>query len=186
MNDTVNVKCTVVGDGAVGKTCLLVCYTKNEFPSQYVPTVFDNHSTMVMCDGKVVSLQLWDTAGQEDYDRLRPLSYPGTQVFLLCYSTISGASYANCANRWIPELKHHCPDVPIIIVATKTDIREENNPNHITSQEGQKLVKELSAVAYVECSAKTMNNINGVFDVAIRAVLNPKKKKKKKKLCKIL
>ena len=68
---------------------------RNEFPEAYVPTVFDNHSTMVMCDGKVVNLQLWDTAGQEDYDRLRPLSYPGTQVFLLCFSTISKASYEN-------------------------------------------------------------------------------------------
>ena len=68
---------------------------------------------MVMCDGKVVNLQLWDTAGQEDYDRLRPLSYPGTQVFLLCYSVISKSSYENCENRWIPELKHHCPGLLI-------------------------------------------------------------------------
>jgi len=182
-----SIKCCVVGDGAVGKTCLLVCYTKNEFPEQYVPTVFDNHSTMVMCDGKVVNLQLWDTAGQEDYDRLRPLSYPGTQIFILCYSTISRTSYANCENRWIPELKHHCPEIPILLVGTKTDIRDETNPDHLKASDGHKLVKKLNAVNYVECSAKTMDKVNDVFDVAIRAVLNPKKKKKKKKMdCQIL
>mmetsp|Transcript_41674 Transcript_41674/g.36864 ORF Transcript_41674/g.36864 Transcript_41674/m.36864 type:complete len:190 (+) Transcript_41674:77-646(+) len=189
MNDnSVNIKCCVVGDGAVGKTCLLVCYTKNEFPEQYVPTVFDNHSTMVMCDGKVVNLQLWDTAGQEDYDRLRPLSYPGTQVFLLCYSVISKASYENCENRWMPELRHHCPNIPIVLVGTKIDIREEDNPNHLPSSEGPKLAKKLGAVSYVECSSKCMTNVNQVFDAGIRSVLNPKKKKKKMKLpsCNIL
>eukprot|EP01084_Bolivina_argentea_P004596 8740_1 len=189
-NNMINIKCCVVGDGAVGKTCLLVCYTKNEFPDQYVPTVFDNHSTMVMCDGKVISLQLWDTAGQEDYDRLRPLSYPGTQVFLLCFSSISRASYANCENRWIPELAHHCPDVPVIVVNTKIDLREDGNSDHISTNEGMKLKKQLGATEYVECSAKTMNNINNVFDLAIRTVLTPPKKKKKrrngKKGCSIL
>ncbi|GFZ03003.1 RAC-like 2 [Actinidia rufa] len=109
------IKCVTVGDGAVGKTCMLISYTSNMFPTDYVPTVFDNFSANVVVDGSTVNLGLWDTAGQEDYNRLRPLSYRGADVFLLAFSLISKASYENIYKKWIPELRHYATTTPIVL-----------------------------------------------------------------------
>ena len=77
------IKCVVVGDCAVGKTCMLMSYTSNEFPEKHVPTVFEFYETTVVVDDCATMLGLWDTAGQEEYDRMRPLGYQNADVFLV-------------------------------------------------------------------------------------------------------
>ncbi|CAL5391519.1 unnamed protein product [Camellia sinensis] len=196
------IKCVTVGDGAVGKTCMLISYTSNTFPTDYVPTVFDNFSANVVVDGSTVNLGLWDTAGQEDYNRLRPLSYRGADVFLLAFSLISRASYENISKKWIPELRHYAPTVPVVLVGTKLDLREDkqyliNHPGAtpITAAQGEELKKMIGAAIYIECSSKTQQmiglssrcqpswdrNVKAVFDAAIKVVLQPPKPKRRRR-----
>ncbi|KAK5153873.1 GTPase Cdc42 [Recurvomyces mirabilis] len=175
-------KCVVVGDGAVGKTCLLISYTTNKFPSEYVPTVFDNYAVTVMIGDEPYTLGLFDTAGQEDYDRLRPLSYPQTDVFLVCFSVTSPASFENVREKWFPEVHHHCPGVPCLIVGTQTDLRDDpqvrdklakQKMQPVRKEDGERMAKDLGAVKYVECSALTQYKLKDVFDEAIVAALEP-------------
>lgn len=178
----------------MGKTCLLISYTTNQFPADYVPTVFDNYAVTVMIGDEPYTLGLFDTAGQEDYDRLRPLSYPSTDVFLVCFSVISPPSFENVKEKWFPEVHHHCPGVPCLIVGTQIDLRDDKviieklqrqRLRPISQEQGERLSRELRAVKYVECSALTQRGLKNVFDEAIVAALEPPVIKKSKK-CTIL
>nr|XP_054100975.1 rho-related GTP-binding protein RhoQ isoform X3 [Callithrix jacchus] len=144
-------KCVVVGDGAVGKTCLLMSYANDAFPEEYVPTVFDHYAVSVTVGGKQYLLGLYDTAGQEDYDRLRPLSYPMTDVFLICFSVVNPASFQNVKEEWVPELKEYAPNVPFLLIGTQIDLRDDPKTlarlndmkeKPICVEQGQKLAKE--------------------------------------------
>jgi small GTP-binding protein len=103
-----DLKIVSVGDGAVGKTCMLMSYSRNRFPRDYVPTVFENYVRDVTVDGREIRLCLWDTAGQEEYERLRPLSYNNTDVFFVCFALDSPDSLANVEVKWAPEVRRYC------------------------------------------------------------------------------
>jgi small GTP-binding protein len=195
MTSSMDIKCVVVGDGAVGKTCMLMSYYKKKFPKDYIPTVFDNYSACVMVNGQQVNLGLWDTAGQEDYDKLRPLSYPQTDVFLICFAVNSRVSFDNLRTKWLTEVQHFAPNVPFIIVGTKSDLRGEAGGvggDFVSAEEAEKLKAELKASKYIECSALKPelgdNGLKAVFDEAIKTVLLDRRKPstKKKSRCSIL
>ncbi|XP_045172480.1 ras-like GTP-binding protein RHO [Mercenaria mercenaria] len=187
-------KLVIVGDGACGKTCLLMVFSKDHFPEFYVPTVFENYVADIEVDGKQVELALWDTAGQEDYDRLRPLSYPDTDVILMCFSVDSPDSLENIPEKWTPEVKHFCPNVPIILVGNKKDLKNDEavrcelaktKQEPVKYDDGRAMAERIGAFCYLECSAKNMDGVREVFEQATKAALQVKKKKKKIK-CRIV
>ncbi|XP_072038264.1 ras-like GTP-binding protein RHO [Amphiura filiformis] len=181
-------KLVIVGDGACGKTCLLIVFSKDQFPEVYVPTVFENYVADIEVDGKQVELALWDTAGQEDYDRLRPLSYPDTDVILMCFSIDNPDSLENIPEKWTPEVKHFCPNVPVILVGNKKDLRNDENTKRelikmkqepVKPEEGRTMADKIGAFAYLECSARTKDGVREVFETATGAALQVKKRRRK-------
>ncbi|KAL5497563.1 hypothetical protein EMCRGX_G014056 [Ephydatia muelleri] len=172
----VSLKVVIVGDGAMGKTSFAISWATNTFPSDYVPTRFDNFSANVMVEGVSVTLILWDP-GLVDYDRLRPLYYPETDVFLIAFSVDRKVSYENVRLKWLPEIKHHCPNTPWLLLGLKADLRsssEHNSPGRefVTEQAARDMAKELGAIGYFECSSLTLSGLSNAMDSAARASLS--------------
>uniref|UniRef100_A0AC34GRI8 Uncharacterized protein n=1 Tax=Panagrolaimus sp. ES5 TaxID=591445 RepID=A0AC34GRI8_9BILA len=99
-------------------------------------------------------------------------------------------SFENVKKRWLPELLHHCPSAPIILVGTKKDLRDdpERLTLSISSAEGQQLANDINAIKYLECSAFTQFGLKDIFDEAICAAIFPSKEKLKnrKKSCVVM
>ncbi|KAA6403145.1 MAG: putative Cell division control protein 42 [Streblomastix strix] len=162
-----------VGDGAVGKTCLLMVYAKREYPTEYVPSiVFDNYTCTVPVNQQRVQLSLWDTAGQEDYDDIRPFSYENTDVFLICFSINQRETFNNVRDKWVPDVRAgQSPKAKIIIVGTKGDLRNDPSVPVISLSEIESMRKQIKAESYVECSALRNVGVKEVYDTAIRVSL---------------
>lgn len=117
------------------------------------------------------------------------MSYPDTNIFLVCFSVVNPSSYANVKTKWVPEIRHHCPQTPIVLIGTKLDLREdeemlkklkEKDQSPITTDMGKRLATEIGAVHYGECSARTQKGLKEIFNAAIEAHLNPKTNAKDK------
>nr|CAD7262951.1 unnamed protein product [Timema shepardi] len=165
------------------------------------------------------------------YPYAEPYDLQKHDVFLICFSLVNPASFENVRAKladalvvlsstaedgeievrisWYPEVRHHCPSTPIILVGTKLDLREDKEtieklkdkklapitypqvtrqsqtPGNtaITYPQGLAMAKEIGAVKYLECSALTQKGLKTVFDEAIRAVLCPVLQVKPKRHC---
>ncbi|KAM9666483.1 transforming protein RhoA-like isoform 1-T1 [Trichechus inunguis] len=180
-------KLVIVGDGACGKT-LLIVFSKNQFPDMYVPTVFENYVADIEVDRKQVKLALWDTDGQEDYDHLRSLFYLDTDDILMYFSINSPDILENIPEKWTPAVKHFCPNVPIILVGNKKDLRNYEQTRQepakmkqepVKPEEGRDTANRIGAFWYMECSAKTKDGVREVFEMATRVTLKARLGQKK-------
>jgi len=180
------IKLVVVGDGAVGKTCLLISFTEDVFPEKYVPTIFNNTNKEVTLteESKAVTkvnLDLWDTAGQEEFDRIRYLSYRETNVFFLCYSCVDPDSFNNIKSRWVPEINYHMKNSSPtkVLVGLKCDLLKDENTLKDLKVSGKAPVSRVDAekyaednkMAFMEVSALKKINVEKVFNLAIEKFL---------------
>ncbi|XP_005243491.1 rho-related GTP-binding protein RhoD isoform X1 [Falco rusticolus] len=184
------VKAVVVGDGGCGKTCLLVSFARGDFPKVYVPTVFEKYTASLQVAGKPVRIHLWDTAGQEDYDRLRPLSYSDANVVLICFDVTNPSSYDNILTKWYPEVNHFCKGTPVLLVGCKTDLRQdravmcklqEGHLEPISYQQGEAMARQVRAVSYLECSARYQENVGDIFVKACSAALSAARRSQRRR-----
>jgi Rho family protein len=162
---------------------------------RYVPTVFENYVTDCRVDGKSVQLALWDTAGQEDYERLRPLAYSKAHVLLIGFSVDSPDSLENVKHKWAEEARERCQGVPIILVGLKKDLRDDplaqeemrkKSLRFTTPKQGSDMKEMIGARKYLECSSLTGDGVDDVFEAATRAALLSVDKKESNGCCVIL
>ncbi|CAL8317874.1 unnamed protein product [Boreogadus saida] len=184
------VSCMLVGDGAVGKTSMIVSYTSNGYPTEYQQTAFDVFSGQVQVEGAPIKVQLLDTAGQEEFDNFRALSYAHTDVFILCFSMVNPTSFHNVTKKWVPEIRAYNASAPIVLVGTQSDLLLDVNVlinldrtkvKPVLNARAKSMAEKIRAADYVECSSLTQKNLKEAFDAAIFAAIKHKTRKAKKR-----
>ncbi|GMM42386.1 hypothetical protein FOG51_01931 [Hanseniaspora uvarum] len=180
-NTTLRRKLVIIGDSC-GKTSLLHVFTLGSFPTQYQPTVFENYVTDCRVDGIDIQLSLWDTAGQEEYERLRPLSYSKADVIIIAFAVDDKQSLYNTRTKWIQECVRYVPTCPVILVGLKQDLIENKTDsaqnNFVNDNDVATIAREIGAKRYMYCSALTGDGVDDIFEAAVRTSLLVKDVKK--------
>lgn len=182
-----------------------VLMLRRYFPTVYEPTVFENYvhgndlrpancpkemlinASDIFVDGTHIELSLWDTAGQEEFDRLRSLSYDDTHAIMLCFSVDSKDSLENVESKWVAEIAENCQGAKLVLVALKCDLREQGGDDEETADgaqrekkdminynQGLEVARRINALRYLECSAMRNRGVNEAFTEAARVALSVK------------
>ncbi|KAK2826167.1 hypothetical protein Q5P01_020381 [Channa striata] len=188
----------LVGDGAVGKTSMIISYIFNGYTSEYRQTAFDVFTGLVHVNEIPTRIKLIDTAGQEEFGHLRSLCYAHVDVFILCFSLVSPVSFENISSKWIPQIRAGNRTSPIVLVGTQSDLchnvdilihLDQQNTKPVNFSQAKRMAHRIRAQDYMECSALTQHNLKDVFDYAISAAIKNKhtgRNSKKLSLLKLL
>lgn len=161
-------KFLIIGDQAVGKTCLLLKFSEDRYASTHIATLgIDFKTKLLYLNDKILKLQIWDTAGQERFQNIVKTYYKGAMGIILAYDCTSKQSFANI-KQWISQIQAHAkPDVIKVLVATKIDLLSDRV---IYTREGQKLAEDIG-ILYFETSAVTGANIELCFTAAAQQIV---------------
>ncbi|XP_016936728.3 uncharacterized protein RhoU [Drosophila suzukii] len=174
-----SIKCVLVGDGAVGKTNLILSYLENRFNPEHIPTASDIYNADVNVNESPVHLTICDTAGQDTLDPLRELCYPDSDVFLLCFSVVKPETFRAIKAKWAPKFAK--TKAALILVGTQADLRTSPNVLNKLQTNGEKAISYADAwdlattigAKYIETSSATQDKVKDVFDTAIWEGLVP-------------
>ena len=154
------VKVVVIGDGNVGKSCLVLRYSEDKFVQSYLATMGSDFTIkLTQAKGIGVRLAIWDLGGQKMFQAMRKYYMQGAAGAIVVYDLAHKESFENI-DRWIEELRSYSGDVPCVIFANKSDLSEERK---ISAEEGQKKAEEYN-FQYFETSAKTGENVQTAFN----------------------
>mmetsp|Transcript_61703 Transcript_61703/g.102621 ORF Transcript_61703/g.102621 Transcript_61703/m.102621 type:complete len:207 (+) Transcript_61703:211-831(+) len=177
-------------DGKPHKLILLKAYQDQVIPEGYIPTVLDNYSANIMLDvdgaqARPINLMLMDTTGQEDYTRLRPLSFHQTDVIVMLFSVAVRSSLESVQRKWYPEVQRYAKGVPILVVGGDRHLRDipprSAESAVATFEEGQAMADTIGAVEYLECSVQQdLPSVNEVFARAMHIAIDPENVRKKR------
>lgn len=175
-NNALEYKITLVGDSRCGKTALIHRFLHDTFLETYTPTGFQRYATSDKTD-KHANITLWDTSGFSPYDTIRPLAYQDTRVFVLCFNIGQPDSLDNIVKKWYPEVRKHCPDVPVILCGCQSDARSDSEIVSTLARQRKLPVmfdqatsagKAIEAKCYVETSSKiSSKSVKDAFEIAV-------------------
>lgn len=163
----------MIGSGQAGKTSILLRLIDDTFHKDCEPTIFENKMVTVIVEQLPISLHIWDTAGQEDFNCIIPLTYESTEIAIICYSVDDRYAYDAVLDKWEKEVKYYSEKVEIVLVATKIDMYQTDT-EIIPMEEGEKLAKQVNAIEFFQCSAKDSIGISEIFNFVAKHVHNKK------------
>jgi len=165
-------KIVLVGDSGVGKSNLLLRFTRDTFSAEEKSTIGVEFATRVlpMPDGKRVKAQIWDTAGQERYRAITNAYYRGAVGAILIYDVTRKDSFLSIP-RWLRELRDHAnEDIVLLLVGNKSDMcKSDSNLRDVTPTEADELAKQ-QKLTRIETSAKSGENVDEAFNLVIRKI----------------
>ena len=174
------VKCVLIGDDAAKKSEIISNYVLGKNVKVFIQMVFKNYHLSVEVDGKPVQLILSNILNKDDFDEMHPLFYGDADVFLVCFSIASFASFSNISDKWIPEIRHYCPKTPLILAGTECNLRNDEKAISdlkktgkipIEYEAGLQLAEKINASKYLECTAVADESVNKLFEELIRIAL---------------